>query len=87
MLEDLPGFSLLKETARTNDRKTKDGRNDEHNTNEKLLGDDLIDKTENNFPTFQQNIILPSDKSPATSQEAFIFQRSSVFQNGNQGKV
>ena len=46
-----------------------------HNTNEKLLWDDLIVKTKNHLTSSPQNIILASDKTPVTSQEASISQK------------
>ena len=45
-----------------------------HETNEKLLLNDLIDKTEFLVPSSPQNIIMPSTKTPITSQEASISQ-------------
>ena len=46
-----------------------------HNTNEKLLWDDLIVTTKNHLTSSPQNIILASDKTPVTSQEASISQK------------
>ena len=46
-----------------------------HNTNEKVFWDDLIVKTKNDLTSSPQNIILASDKTPVTSQEASISQK------------
>ena len=45
-----------------------------HNTNEKLLWNDLIDKTEFLGPSSPQNISMPSNNTSLTSQEASISQ-------------